>query len=78
MGHRRDRLNKRQANATATRQVNSMKKIYERRRRDEQMFSVIKAGSLPYTAGVMSWLSERLEKKASQIESKDVKGLLKG
>jgi len=78
MGHRRDRLNKRQANATETRQKNSMKKIYERRRREEQMLAVIKTGSLPYTAGVMSWLSERLEKKASQIEAKDVKGLLKG
>ena len=78
MGHRRDRLNKRQANAIETRQVNSMKKIYERRRREKQMLDVLKAGSLPYTAGVMSWLSERLDKRVNQIEAQDVKGILEG
>ena len=78
MGHRRDRLNKRQANAIETRQVNSMKKIYERRRREKQMLDVLKAGSLPYTAGVMSWLSERLDKRVNQIEAQDIKGILKG
>ena len=76
MGRRRDRLDKRLANQIATRRVNSLKKEGERSRRDEQMVGILKAGQLPYTQGVMSYLSTRLQKKASRITAADVKSLL--
>ena len=76
MGQRRDRLNKRLLRATATRKVNSMTKAAERQRRQVQMLELIKNGTFPYTPGVMSWLSDRLDKKASRITEADAKGLL--
>lgn len=76
MGQRRDRLDKRLAVAKVTRQKNSLKKGMERIRREKQMFSLLKAGKLPYTPGVMSWLSERLDKKTTQITQADIKALL--
>jgi len=76
MGRRRDRLNKRLARAIVTRRENSLTKANERTRRDEQMQAILKQGELPYTPGVMSWLSEQLGKKASRVTSEDVKGLL--
>ena len=76
MGRRRDRLNKRLANAIKTRRENSLRKASEHSRRDELMLDIIKQGELPYTAGVMSWLSAKLGKKASKIVSADVKTLL--
>ncbi len=76
MGQRRDRLNKRQSRAILTRQVNSLRKGHEQARRERQMHSLLKQGELPYTPGVMSWLSSRLGKKASRITGEDVKTLL--
>ena len=76
MGRRRDRLNKRLARAIVTRRENSMAKTRERTRRQEQMQAILKQGELPYTPGVMSWLSEQLSKKASRVTSEDVKSLL--
>jgi hypothetical protein len=76
MGRRRDRLNKRLARAIVTRRENSMTKTKERTRRDEQMQVILKKGELPYTPGVMSWLSGQLGKKASLVTSEDVKSLL--
>jgi len=77
MGQRRDRLNKRQARATVTRQENSLKKLKERNRRDEQMRAILKKGTFPYTPAVMSWASKQLGIKSSRITAKDVKALLK-
>ncbi len=76
MGHRRDRLDKRLAKAASTRQVNSVKKESERDRRETDMIDILKKGKLPYTPGVMSWLSERLDKKASKIEQADIDSLV--
>lgn len=76
MGQRRDRLDKRLANQVSTRRVNSLRKEGERNRRDEQMTGILKAGKLPYTQGVMSYLSARLGKKASRITTDDVQSLL--
>ncbi|MCK5270011.1 MAG: hypothetical protein KAJ46_04470 [Sedimentisphaerales bacterium] len=76
MGRRRDRLNKRLARAIVTRRENSMTKTKERTRREEQMQAILKQGELPYTPGVMSWLSGQLGKKASRVTSEDVKSLL--
>jgi len=76
MGRRRDRLNKRLARAITTRHENSLKKAKEQSRRDQQMHDILKQGQLPYTPGVMSWLSGQLNKKASRITTEDVKALL--
>ncbi|MFC1782250.1 hypothetical protein ACFL02_01525 [Planctomycetota bacterium] len=77
MGGRRDRIDKRNAAATSTRRKNSARKTAERTRREESMLAILKQGQFPYTPGVMSWLSERLDKKASRITPADVKALLK-
>jgi len=76
MGQRRDRLDGRIMRAEATRKVNSLKKYKERCRRDEFMLGFIKSGKMPYTPGVMSWLTARLGKTASQVTASDIKALL--
>ena len=76
MGHRRDRLNKRLSRAIVTRRENSLTKTKERTRREEQMQAILKQGELPYTPGVMSWLSGQLGKRASRVTPEDVKSLL--
>ena len=76
MGRRRDRLDKRMAGQTATRRVNSMIKTNERARRKVDLLKIVAAGELPYTPGVMSWLSVELDKKSSRITADDVKALL--
>ena len=77
MGQRRDRLNKRISKAITSRRKNSVTKAEERNRREQEMMQILKQGKLPYTPGVMSWLSVKLSKKATRIEAADVKNLLK-
>jgi len=76
MGSRRNRLDKRLNNAKVTRQNNSLVKDSERERRKKGMLVLLQKGQLPYTPGVMSWLSSELGKKASRITPEDVKTLL--
>ena len=40
------------------------------------MLGILKSGELPYTPGVMSWLSVKLGKKAAKITQKDVTALI--
>ena len=40
------------------------------------MIEKVKAGNLPYSPAVMSWLSRKLDKKASKITPDDVPPLL--
>jgi len=75
MGQRRDYLDGRQIKAIAVRQANSVLKARERLRRDKKMLEIVKQGKMPYTPGVMSWLSAKLGKKASSITQKDIKKL---
>lgn len=77
MGQRRDRLDGRLAKAAITRQKNSMRKTAERGRREKDMLELIKNGTYPYTPNVMSWVSDRLGKKTSQIESAEITALVK-
>jgi len=77
MGQRRDFLDKRIANQIKTRRIKSRMKESERDRREAAMLGILKNGELPYTPGVMSWLSVKLGKKASRITPKDVKTLIK-
>ena len=76
MGQRRDRLNKRIANAISTRRKNSLSKAAQQNRQEQQMLTILKQGQLPYTPSVMSWLSRKLDKKASRIEPADIKNLI--
>ena len=47
-------------------------------RRDERMTELVKAGKLPYTPPVMSWLSAKLDKPSRLITPEDVSRLLSG
>jgi len=76
MGQRRDFLDKRIANQIKTRRIKSRMKESERDRREAAMLGILKNGELPYTPGVMSWLSVKLGKKASRITPKDVATLV--
>jgi hypothetical protein len=61
-----------------SRQRNGIRKIKERARRDERMTELVKAGKLPYTPPVMSWLSAKLDKPSRLITQEDVSRLLSG
>ena len=76
MGQRRDFLDKRIANQIKTRRCNSSQKEMERDRREAAMLEILKDGELPYTPGVMSWLSVKLDKKAARITPKDIAALV--
>ncbi len=73
--HRSAAARKRRQKALETRCVNKQRKQPERLRRDARMAERVKAGSLPYTPEVMSWLSAKLGKKASRLTAEDVAGL---
>ena len=77
MGQRRDRLDKRQANATTTRRENSARKDAARDRGDQTMIEILKNHDWPYTPAVMDWLGRKLDKKPRRITPEDVKTLLK-
>lgn len=55
--------------------ANNHVKTKERARREARMLETIKSGSLPYTPGVMSWLSRKLDKPATKIIDADLKTL---
>jgi len=72
---RKLRRHLRQVDAIETKLVNRVGKTKERARRDERMVAKLKAGSLPYTPPVMSWLSRKLEKSSSRITQDEVNAL---
>lgn len=72
---RKVRLNRRITDARTQQRVNAIGKHKERARRDARMMEIIKAGSLPYTPDVMSWLSRKLDKPSSRITPDDVASL---
>ena len=74
--HRSALARRRRSDAIQTRAENRIVKEAERARRDARMQAKIKAGALPYTPPVMSWLSRTLDKPASRITAEDVKQLL--
>lgn len=65
----------RQADAKKTRAFNAKFKDKETRRRDARMLAAVKAGKLPYTPDVMSWLSRQLDKPSTRITVEDVSKL---
>ncbi|MBI3822628.1 MAG: hypothetical protein HY289_08110 [Planctomycetes bacterium] len=77
MGQRRIRRQQRQDDMAESRTRNGISKKSERARRDARMLGLLKKGTLPYVPSIMSWLSERLDKKSTRITQADVDGLLK-
>ncbi|MCS6851517.1 MAG: hypothetical protein NZ700_10170 [Gemmataceae bacterium] len=77
MGSRRIRREQRRADMAESRHRNGIRKSRERTRRNTRMLALLKAGRLPYTPAVLSWLSERLQKPARRITQEDVDRLLK-
>lgn len=67
---------RRRSDAAETKARNRIVKEKERARRGARMMDKLKAGSLPYTPAVMSWLSRELGKKATDITQEDVQTLL--
>lgn len=76
MGRRSETMRLDLLDARATKAANRIVKTKERSRRDHRMFEKIKAGSPPYSAGVMSWLSRQLDKKATKISPDDIQQVL--
>ena len=77
MGARRIRREQRQHDQAKSRLDNGFLKAKERIRRDARMLGMVKAGKLPYTPVVMSWLSVKLHKPSRLITQADVQKLLK-
>lgn len=77
MGLHRSAIRRRKRqDAAATRARNKTVKDKERARRDARMLEKVKTGSPPYTSTVMSWLSRKLDKRASKVTPEDIKALL--
>lgn len=76
MGVHRSEIRRRdQSDAVETKIRNRRRKTKEVARRDARMADMIKAGSLPYTPVVMSWLSRQLGKASTGITEEDVRSL---
>lgn len=65
------------ADQRVSRVENGHRKRGERARKDVRMAATVKAGKLPYIPAVMSWLSVKLKKPATQIVQSDIEKLLK-
>ena len=74
--HRTHRKHLDQMDALHTKVRNRIFKDRERARRDARMVDAVRAGKLPYSPSVMSWLSRKLDKASTRITSADVKTLL--
>ncbi len=76
MGARRIRREQRRVDMAQSRHDNGVLKAKERARRDLRMRAILKAGKLPYTPPVLSWLSVELNKPGRLITQADVDRLL--
>lgn len=74
--HRTHRKRQDQMDALHTKARNRIFKDRERARRDARMVDAVRAGKLPYSPTVMSWLSRQLDKPSTKITSADVKTIL--
>lgn len=77
MGARRVRREQRRFDMKQSRLRNGVVKAKERQRREQRLFDKIKAGKLPYTPVVMSWLSAKLDKPSRLITQADVEQMVK-
>jgi len=74
--HRSALRRRRRSDAAETKLVNRVTKTKECTRRDARIMATLKADSLPYSPTVMSWLSRKLDKKATRITQEDVSTVL--
>jgi hypothetical protein len=77
MGQRRIRRMQRQLDMKTSRRKNGVLKVKEHVRRETRMKKIIKAGKLPFTPPVMSWLSMQLDKPSTCITQADIDLLVK-
>lgn len=73
---RKQKRTRRQTDAIATKAENRPLKEAERRRRDERMRLKLRSAKPPFAPALMSWMSQKLEKRASQVTAQDIKSLL--
>ncbi len=59
-----------------SRRKNGALKLKEGLRRRTRMITLLKAGKLPYTPPVMSWLSVQLDKPSTRITQAEVDALV--
>jgi hypothetical protein len=78
MGARRIRREQRRVDMARSRFRNGIRKTKERDRRRLRMLEILKAGKLPYTPPVLSWLSSQLDKPGRLITQAEVDQLVKG
>jgi hypothetical protein len=76
MGARRIRREQRRVDMAESRHRNGIRKTKERARRDQRMLDLVRAGKLPYTPPVLSWLSTKLDKPGRLITQPEVDALL--
>jgi hypothetical protein len=76
MGARRIRREQRQVDMAESRFVNGLRKANERDRRERRLRETIRAGKLPFTPPVLSWLSAQLNKPGRLITPEDVQRFL--
>ena len=77
MGIRRKRKDRILAGQQESRIENGHEKREERARRDERLKTMVKAGRLPFTPPILSWLSVKLDKPGRLITQADVDSYLK-
>ena len=70
------RMDRMRDNAAISRRENGIIKRKERANRDIRMKELLKKGTLPYTPAIMSWVSQKLAKPASQVTADDIQSLL--
>jgi hypothetical protein len=76
MGKRRDRFDRRALDQKISKSLNGPRKAEERVRRTRRMVAILKAGQLPYTRVVRTWLSAQLGKPEAKITQDDVTALV--
>ena len=72
MGQRRMGSAQRTRKRAKVKSRNTVRKTRERASRDARMVETIRGGSLPYAPWVMSWLSEKLDKRSRTITQAEV------
>ena len=65
------RMDRIRAKGRISRQENGLLKRKERANRDKRMAALVSKGTFPYTPVVMNWLSDKLNKPASEISQEE-------
>jgi hypothetical protein len=71
------RMDRARDNGAKSRAVNGALKRKEKTNRDARIKKLIQTGTFPYTPAVMSWASDKLNKRAAGITAEELKALAK-